>query len=854
VIRTPDQRLRVFISSTLKELGEERSRARDAVNQLHLTPILFEQGARPHSPAALYRAYLDQSHVFIGIYWQQYGWVAQGMDISGLEDEYRLAADKPRLIYIREPAPERDPRLTKMLDQIKRDGRTSYKRFRSPSELGTLIEEDLALLLSERFEGPSLAGIRRAEVPARGASTVPAPPSRFIGRESEIRAVRELLERPATRLVTLTGLGGIGKTRLALKVAEDIQDRFPDGLAIVPLEDVSRDTLVMTAIAQSLGLQESANRSPRQNLEDYLRTREMLLVLDGFEHVMGAARDLAALLERCPRLKILVTSREVLHISGEQLFDVPPLPVPANSRLPTATIGASEATRLFLDRAQAAGGRLELDDVTAPIVAELVMRLEGLPLAIELAAARVRLMPPAAILQRLGSRLELLTGGPKDLPPRKRTLRNIIDWSYSLLDDGDKELLARLAVFVGGWTLDAVEAVCEPKGPNAVDGVSSLMDKSLVRSAGFAGDEPRFSMLDLVREFALERLADRGEVELRRNRHAEYFLSLAERGIPTPKGPPPEQTLERLTAESGNLRAAMRHFAARPAPNLAVRMAWALWDCWWLRSRLSESVAWMEGVLEAGDKLSPEERAEATYVLGASVFGLGDRERAISNFEISQRLFRDRGDRRGAALALAGVGTIAVEAGDLRRGEEMTREAWAVLQKMGDHFAAFEIAMFGLRYLLLAQGKFEEAIRLLEENVRWARDSGNRTLLTIGLINLGMAQIEAGRNVPAKAALLESLNLARELEDVSQVPWALDLFASLAVAVGDAKRGAVLLGAAEGGRRSQGLEIWSSEGRRRDRTRQVCLATLGEEGFASMFAEGTRMSVEDAIQLAAALP
>src|SRR2546425_3909637 len=449
------------------------------------------------------------------------------MEISGLEDEYRLAADKPRLIYIREPAPDRDARLTKMLDQIKRDGRTSYKRFQSASELGTLIEEDLALLLSERFEGSSLARMRPAEVPPRGASTVPVPASRFIGRESEIRAVRELLERPGTRLVTLTGLGGIGKTRLALTVAAEIQSRFPDGLAIVPLEDVSRDTSVMTAIAQSLGLQESATRSPRQSLEDYLRTREMLLVLDGFEHVIGAARDLATLLERCPRLKILVTSREVLRISGEQLFDVPPLPVPADSHLPAAAIGASEATRLFLDRAQAAGGQLEIDDVTAPVVAELVMRLEGLPLAIELAAARVRLMPPAAILQRLGSRLELLTGGPKDLPPRKRTLRHTIDWSYSLLDEGDKELLARLAVFVGGWTLDAVEAVCEPKGPNAIEAVSSLMDKSLVRTAGFAGYRPRLSMLDLVREFALERLADPGEVELRKNRHAEDLPALA---------------------------------------------------------------------------------------------------------------------------------------------------------------------------------------------------------------------------------------------------------------------------------------------------------------------------------------
>ncbi|MGH9194178.1 MAG: DUF4062 domain-containing protein, partial [Acidimicrobiia bacterium] len=520
------------MSSTLRELREERNAAGEAIRNLRLTPIMFEQGARPYPPRTLYRAYLEQSQVFVGIYGQQYGWIAPDMDISGLEDEYRLSTDKPRLIYIREPAADREPRLSRLLDEIRREGQASYKSFRSPAELKNLIEEDLALLLSERFEG-SL----QPHVPVRGTSppraAIPVPPSRFIGREFEVQSVSQILEQEDTRLVTLTGTGGIGKTRLALKVASQLQEHFSDGARVVFLDTVAAPAMVMPAILQAFGLEESSGRSPVQILEDHLREREMLLVLDSFEHVIGAAPLVGKLLESCSRLKVLVTSREALQISGEHRFEVPPLAVPETAQEPTLSIGQSEAVRLFVDRAQAVQGGFKLDDTTAPIVAEIVRKLEGLPLAIELAAARIQMLPLVTILQRLTSRLQLLTRGPRDLPQRQQTLRNTIDWSYSLLEEDEKALLARLGVFVGGWTLDAVEVVCAPferKGSEEI--LSSLIDKSLVRPEGFAGEEPRFSMLELVREYALERLRDREEVDRRRDLHAEYFLALAKRAAP----------------------------------------------------------------------------------------------------------------------------------------------------------------------------------------------------------------------------------------------------------------------------------------------------------------------------------
>jgi predicted ATPase len=855
VIRTPDQRLRVFVSSSLREVQEERNAAREAISSLRLTPVLFELGARPYPPRALYRAYLDQSHVFVGIYWQQYGWIAATMDISALEDEYRLAADKPRLIYVREPAPERDPRLAALIERIERDGQSSYKSFQSASELQILIEDDLAVLLSERFEAVRDAASPPADQAQPRSVGVPVPASRFIGREREVRALRDLLAQPDVRLVTLTGPGGIGKTRLALEVAAGVRGRFRDDVSVVALDSVPSAGTVAPAIQQALGLRDVSGRDPIEVLKDSLRDQEMLLVLDGFERVIGAAPVVADLLEACADLKALVTSREVLRISGERVFDVPPLAVPESARLPAETLERSDAVRLFVDRAQAVSEGFRLDDANAPAVAEIARRLEGLPLAIELAAARVRMLPPAAILSRLDSHLGLLTGGPRDLPERQRTLRRTIDWSYDLLEQRDRALLARLGVFVGGWTLDAVESVCADGDMDAVEALSSLIDKSLVRQDGFACDEPRFTMLETMREYALERLTERGETERRRDLHADYFLALAESAVPEHMTAPLERSVERLAVESGNIRAATRWLLDRAAPGQAARMGWALWNAWWVRWYLPEAVAWMAEALAARDALSTEEHMMATFVFGISSWGLGDDVNGLPRLRQAYALAQDLGDRGKIATAQATLGAATARSGDFEEGEELVREALATFRTLGDPWATVYAAetVFGFSQVMQMQGRSEEALPLLEETVGWARSAGEMMMLQIALMNLGQARLGVRDAAGAQAALLESLELADDLGNRGGSPSTLNALAAVAVARGDPERGATLLGAAEGARRSVGTTTWVRDWVTHERTERVLRAALGDDRFTETFTKGATLTIPDALRVAGEL-
>ena len=328
VILTPDQRLRVFVSSTLQELAEERRAAREAIMKLRLAPVMFELGARPHPPRDLYRAYLDQSHIFIGIYWQNYGWVAPGETISGLEDEYRLSGDRPKLIYIKSPAPDREPRLAELLDRIRGDDRASYKSFSTCAELCELIENDLAMVLTERFEQVQRGEAAPAAAVTR-ASHVPRPPTPLVGRERELAAVKGMLARSDVGLLTLTGPGGTGKTRLAIQAALDLIDSFEHGVSFVALAPISDPKLVPTAIAQELDIREARDGRPiLDNLKDNLRDKHALLVLDNFEQVVSAGPAIAELLEASPRLKVLVTSRTLLRVRGEQELPVMPLELP----------------------------------------------------------------------------------------------------------------------------------------------------------------------------------------------------------------------------------------------------------------------------------------------------------------------------------------------------------------------------------------------------------------------------------------------------------------------------------------------------------------------------------------------
>jgi hypothetical protein len=443
LIRTPDQRVRVFVSSTLTELADERQAVRDAITGLRLVPVMFELGARPHPPRNVYRAYLAQSQVFVGIYWQSYGWVAPGERMSGLEDEYVLSAGMPRLIYVKSPAPEREPRLAELLNQIRDSGDVSYQPFSDPEELQSLVQNDLAVLLSERFE-MTHAGVGQAQ--EASASALPAPATPLVGREREAEAVSELVLREGVRLVTLTGPGGVGKSRLALEVAGRLGSSFADGVRFVDLAPVQQAELVAAAIAAGLGLRTSGGPLIA-DVKAYLRPRRLVLLLDNFEQVTMAAPLVAELLTAAAGLVVLVTSRTVLRLRGEHEFPVEPLPTPsagAAGGAQLADLRQYASVRLFVERAHAAAPGFELTGENAETVAEICRRLDGLPLAIELAAARSRLLPPRALLARIDDRMRLLTEGAQDLPERQRTLRNTLDWSFGLLSPAGQALLSRL--------------------------------------------------------------------------------------------------------------------------------------------------------------------------------------------------------------------------------------------------------------------------------------------------------------------------------------------------------------------------------------------------------------------------
>jgi predicted ATPase len=570
LIRTPDQRLRVFVSSTLQEVVDERKAAREAIEHLRLAPVMFELGARPHPPKDLYRAYLDQSDIFIGIYWQKYGWVAPDMDISGLEDEWRLSGDKPKLIYIKAPAPDREARLKDLLARIKGDDRVSYKPFATADELRELIENDLALMLAERFDLSSRQS-RLASVPATPTtvpSNLPGMPGHLIGRAPELQEIKQRLAQ--TRLLTLLGPGGTGKTRLALQAASELRADFEDRVYFVDLA-TSRDAgSVLAAIGRTVGLRETSDKSLRDELKAQIKNQKMLSLLDNFEQVTIAAPAMAELLRDCPELKLLVTSREALRVRGESVFPVPPLSLPRHEgKTPSLEqVAQCEAVQLFVERAQAVKPGFQLTHENAQAVAEICARLDGLPLPIELATARLNIFTPQALSERLGNRLKLLRGGARDLPARQQTLNDTIDWSYELLDAGEQRLFALLAVFSGA-TFEAVEAVAsqirhfEDSRLDIFDGVSSLADRSLIRQIEQPQGESRLQMLETIREFASARLEEDHEFSAAAHRaHAIYFAEFTQGQWIDLTGEARDTALRKLTVDLDNINSAWRYWAA----------------------------------------------------------------------------------------------------------------------------------------------------------------------------------------------------------------------------------------------------------------------------------------------------
>jgi predicted ATPase/class 3 adenylate cyclase len=900
VILTPDQRVRVFISSTLGELAAERVAARRAITRLHLVPVFYESGARPHPPRSMYKAYLDQSQVFVGIYWQRYGWVAPGMKVSGLEDEFRLASGMPMLLYLKRPAPEIEPGLAAMIDGIRAAGNVSYRVFGTPRELERLLADDLAVLLSESFAGavggaaaaaePGQAGQaglpagtvtflltdiegstrlwesvpdamevalarhdrllaevigahggvvvtsrgegdsvfaafgsavaavqaagacqlalaaeawpagavlrvrmglhtgeahvqagdyadhvpinRCARVKAAGhggqvlvtrathdlagaglgggfglkqlgefrlrdlaqpeliyqlthpglpadfpplntlserTSNLPMQVTTFVGRAAELAQIASLME--GNRLVTLMGPGGGGKTRLAVQVAADLGGRFPDGQWLVELAALADPRLVAPQLAAVL-------HQPEFDV-DKLAAKKLLIVLDNCEQVIGACAELvASLLRTCPGITVLATSREPLNIAGEQIVRIGPLE-------------RADAAELFVERAALVRPDLHLSAAEMATIAAICQRLDGIPLAIELAAARMRGMTPSEILERLQDRFRLLTSRSTTTSERHQTLRAAVTWSYELLAEPESVLFRRLSIFSGGWQMGSAEAVCgegfADDGYYLTDLVLTLVDKSLVLVSG--QNTSRYGMLETLREFGREKLAEAGELAELERRHGERFLALS---------------------TSADWPTAM----------------------WWVDRRVPDVMPDLDNIRAAlrWSKGQPPD-TELGLVVGAAPLWMAAGRFAEGQLALTEALERAPEPSVHRLQALERLGWLAVEHGDFGTGASTAKQALRLAEELGDQFVADAQALLG--FTALQQGNLTVASRLLASSLRSYRANGDLT--GVAQVRHHQAYLAMRTGDPARAEALfdEAVTIARQAGDTGLATYAL---------------------------------------------------------------------------------
>lgn len=692
---------------------------------------------------------------------------------------------------------------------------------------------------------PSLAA---PPAPEPAQVQLPVPPTPLVGRQLEVAAVTALLRRAEVRLLTLTGAGGTGKTRLAIAVADELGRELRDGAVFVDLAPVREPALLAPTVARALGIAEGT--SPEDALEEHLHDKSMLLLLDNLEQLTRGTELIARLVGAAPRLLILATSRSPLRLAAEHEYPVPPLELPQQGgNASFEELATNESIRLFVTRARAVDPAFELNEENVRVVGRICERLDGLPLAIELAAARSKLLSPETMSRRLDQSLDLLTGGARDLPARQQTLRSTLEWSHELLSDAERTLFARLAVFPGSWTLEASEAVCADGELDVLAVLSALVDENLVRRLGPPDVEPRFGMLETIREYASELLESSGEANVFRRRHAEHVLEIAEEASAAIyAGDNAESSYARLEQEHDNLRAALAWAAGAGELDLEVRLAMAARWFWVVRGYLTEGRGYFDRLLLRTVDADKPLRALVVLNAGTFPFRLGDLDVAQELWEEGLELSRELGDTAEVGRAIAELGGVAIAKGDLDRASALYEESVPVFREQGNQ-SRLAVVLSNLGAIANMRDDPETAVPFFSEAVDLSREIRDDDSLGISLHNLARSQLMLGNTAEGRADLLESMSIARRLGYRELTAYCLGGLAELAMLDDDAERAARVLGASEKLFAEVGAAIDPDETQTQRKVLEWTIETIGATAVDELRAAGADTSIDELVEI-----
>jgi predicted ATPase len=819
VSTTERTKLCVFVSADSDEMDQERLVAADAVARMRFTPYLSR--LTPTKPG--------ECDLFLGIY--------GGSGGPRAETEYEDAAAIPKLIYVRS-SQDRDQGLDDFLKRIQRDDQVSYKRFGSVDELKELIQEDLALTLAERYE----SGRTRHVVV--GTSHIPRPLSPLIGRSREVNEVRDTITRSGVRLVTLVGAGGIGKTRVVLEATAELHAFFPDGMNYTALAPVHDPEQVIPTIARTMGVRQGTRAF--ESLVRSLGGRQVLLVLDNFEHVIDAAPSIGELLASAPGLKVVVTSRAALNLRGENTIEIEPLDVAEDA----LSYPECSAVQLFVTRAEEVRPDIVWDEAALGHVAAICRRLDGLPLAIELAAARTRVLTPEQLAERLTGSFDLLRSRSRDIPDRQKTLEDTIDWSYQLLEPDERKALEALSVFPSFFTLDGAEAVVATDEDVLIQ-ISSLLDQSLLRRVDLGTPVAWFGMLETIRQFATTRLEESGEYDNVHRRHARWLASVIARAHQEVRGPKQEAWLDRAEFGRHNVRAALQ-WCYENEPATLVRLVTGVWFFWELRGYIQEGRTWSEKALEVCPDSDESNAAGLHRIAGRFARAQGDLDAALKHHETGLGLARKIGDKSLEAPLLKDLGVVELENGRFAEARSLFEKSLELARATNNQVCIAE-ALNNLGVVCRFEGSWESSKEAIEESLDVFRTLEDRQGIARALMNLGTAHRGLSRFDEALDLYKQSLKEWQGVGGRWMSAEVMEHIALIAAFRGDTERAAMLLGAAERQRELIGAPWSGSERDLMDEYVQKVHRSLEETGRRAVWDVGRALDLAGAVEYALAI-